>query len=109
MDPGGLEPCASGIRLWRSEADGAGTAVAVQVNAFNPSEPTRDSLSEFVEADGCVSIEPEHDTRKVDAGDNRWIKVDDDGCTLSGMRATQPADAPRATPGTDSPCLEYRM
>jgi hypothetical protein len=88
---------------------GAGTTVAVQVNTFNPSEPTRDSLSGFVEADGCVSIEPEHDIRKVDAGDNRWIKVDDDGRTLSGMRATQPTDAPRATPGTDSPCLEYRM
>jgi len=28
---------------------------------------------------------------------------------LSAMRATAPADAPPATPGKDSPCLEYRM
>jgi hypothetical protein len=41
-------------------------------------------------------------------GQNRWIKIQDYGRTLSGMRATQPVDAPGATPGKDSPCLEYQ-
>jgi hypothetical protein len=83
--------------------------VIVKVNAFNPSEPTRDSLQGFVEGEGFVSIEPEHFTKKIDSGENHWIKIQDYGRTLSGMRATQPVDAPSATPGKDSPCLEYRM
>ena len=83
--------------------------VVVKVNAFNPTEPTRDSLQGFVEGEGFVSIEPEHFTKKIEAGENRWIKIEDYGRTLSGMRATQPVDAPSATPGKDSPCLEYQM
>ena len=35
---------------------------------FNPQEPARDSLEGFVEADGYVSIEAEHYTKKIDAG-----------------------------------------
>ena len=88
---------------------GAGTNVTVKVNAFNPTEVTRDSLHGFVEGDGFVSIEAEHYTRKTDAGANRWIKIDDYGRTLSGMRAEAPVDAPSAMPGKDSPCLEYQM
>ncbi len=88
---------------------GAGGEVAVNVNAFNPSEPTRDSLQGFVEGDGYVSIEPEHFTKNTDAGDNRWIKIEDYGRTLSGMRATGPANAPAAIPEKDSPCLEYKI
>ncbi|HZL78880.1 MAG TPA: glycosyl hydrolase 115 family protein [Candidatus Limnocylindrales bacterium] len=88
---------------------GAGTNVTVKVNAFNPTEITRDSLAGFVEAEGFVSIEAEHYTRKTDAAANRWIKIDDYGRTLSGMRAEAPVDAPGATPGKDSPCLEYQM
>ena len=83
--------------------------VVVKVNAFNPAEPTRDSLQGFVEGEGFVSIEPEHFTKKIDAGENRWIKIPDYGRTLSGMRATQPVAAPSATPGKDSPSLEYKM
>jgi hypothetical protein len=56
-----------------------------------------------------VSIEAEHYSKKTDAGPNRWIKVEDYGRTLSGMRAEAPVDAPSATPGKDSPCLEYRI
>jgi hypothetical protein len=88
---------------------GTGTNVTEKVNAINPTEVTRDSLAGFVEAEGFVSIEAEHYTRKTDAGANRWIKIDDYGRTLSGMRAEAPVDAPGATPGKDSPCLEYRM
>jgi hypothetical protein len=88
---------------------GTTNEVVVKVKAFNPTEPSRDSLQGFVESEGCVSIEPEHFTKKTDAGENRWIKIQDYGRTLSGMRTTQPADAPSATPGKDSPCLEYQM
>ncbi|MGA3285772.1 MAG: glycosyl hydrolase 115 family protein [Verrucomicrobiota bacterium] len=89
--------------------DGANTNVTVQVEAFNPTNVTRISLSGFVEGEGFVSIEPEHYTTNTDAGSNRWIRIEDYGRTLSGMRATGPADAPAATPHMDSPCLEYRM
>ena len=88
---------------------GTGTNVIVKVNAFNPTEVTRDALAGFVEGDGYVSIEPEHYTRKTDAGTRRWNKIDDYGRTLSGMRAEAPVDAPSAVPGKDSPCLEYQM
>jgi hypothetical protein len=87
---------------------GAGTNFTVQVSTFNPSEPTRESLQGFVEADGYVSIEAEHHTKKTDAGSNRWIRIPNYGHTLSGMRADAPAEA-LATPGEDSPCLEYNM
>jgi hypothetical protein len=88
---------------------GASNAVLVNLNAFNPTEPARDALHGFVEGEGFVAIEPEHFTKKTDADNNRWIKIQDYGRTLSGMRATQPPDAPSATPGKDSPCLEYQM
>ncbi len=87
---------------------GAGGEVTVNVNAFNPSEPPRDSLQGFVEGDGCVSIEAEHFAKNVDAGANRWIKIPNYGHTLSAMRADGPVDV-EATPGKDSPCLEYKM
>ncbi len=73
---------------------GAGREVVVKINAFNPTEVTRDSLRGFVEGAGVVSIEPEHFTKKTDIGENRWIRIEDYGRTWSGMRATQPVDAP---------------
>jgi hypothetical protein len=91
------------------EISGANGGVTVQASAFNPAGPARDSSPGFVEGDGFVSIEAEHFTAKRDAGENRWIKIPDYGRTLSGMRATAPVDAPAATPGTDSPSLEYKM
>ena len=87
---------------------GGTNEVVVHLNSFNPTEPTRDTLQGFIEGEGFVSIEPEHFTQNIAAGQNRWIKIQDYGRTLSGMRATQPVDAPSATPGKDSPCLEYQ-
>ncbi|HEY5232467.1 MAG TPA: glycosyl hydrolase 115 family protein [Verrucomicrobiae bacterium] len=87
---------------------GAGGEVTVKVAAFNPSEPTRDSLQGFVEGDGYVSIEAGHFTKNVAAGANRWINIPDYGHTLSAMRADGPVDV-QAAPGKDSPCLEYKM
>ncbi len=88
---------------------GTGRNVMVRVLAFNPSTPMRDSLSGFVEGEGFVSIHAEHYTKKTDYGTNHWINVEDYGHTSSAMRTTGQVDAPSATPGKDSPCLEYRM
>ena len=87
---------------------GANTQVVVKIAAFNPAELKRTTLHGFAEGDGCVSIEAEHFTAKTDAGANRWIKIPDYGHTLSAMRADGPVDV-EATPGKDSPHLEYRM
>jgi hypothetical protein len=89
---------------------GTTNEVDVRVNVFNPTEVTRGTFNGcFVEGGGFVSIEPGHYTMSSDAGSNRWVKIPDYGRTLSGMRTTQPVDAPSATPGKDSPCLEYQM
>jgi hypothetical protein len=87
---------------------GAGSVVVVKVSAFNPAEPTRETLKGAVEGDGYVSIEAEHYTAVTQAGLNQWQMLPNYGHTLSGMRATAPADA-QCMPGKDSPCLEYKM
>jgi hypothetical protein len=87
---------------------GAGGAVVVKMKTFNPKTPVRAALKGFVEADGYVSIEAEHYSRKVDAGAVHWEKVADYGRTLSSM-SVFPVTAPSVTPPQNSPCLEYQM
>jgi hypothetical protein len=82
--------------------------VIVTVSVFHPKTPERESIDGFVEADGYVSIEAEHYTKKVAATSIDWEKIDDYGRTLSSM-TTVPATAPSATPPENSPHLEYRM
>jgi len=86
---------------------GTGKEVTVKINAFNPIETSKEQLRGFVECGGYVSIEPEHYSKNIENGDRKWIKVEDYGRTLSGMRATAPANALAAIPGKDAPCLEY--
>lgn len=86
---------------------GAGKEVSIQVKAFNPAGITSETLKGFVESGGYISIEAEHYSKNIGQGSREWIKVEDYGLTLSGMRATTPANAPAATPKKDSPCLEY--
>ncbi len=88
---------------------GAGTEVKIGLSAFKPSDITPETLKGFIESDGVVSIEAEHFTKKTDTGDRHWIKIEDYGHTLSAMRASANVDALPATPGKDSPCLEYQM
>jgi hypothetical protein len=88
---------------------GAGGEVTVKVEALTPAGVTRESLQGFTEGEGFVSIEPEHYSKNHTAGANRWIRIEDYGRTLSGMRAEAPVDEPAATPGKNAPCLEYRM
>jgi endo-1,4-beta-D-glucanase Y len=87
---------------------GAGMKETILISSFNPSEPKKDSLEGFVEADGYVSIEAEHYTRKIDAGSVRWEKIDDYGRTDSAMTIF-PVTAQSVTLPKDSPCLEYKM
>ncbi len=82
--------------------------IAVRVNLFNPESPTRDSLKGFVETDGYVSIEAPHYTKKHDAAQARWQKIDDLGLTGSSM-SIFPVTAESVTPPQNSPCLEYQM
>ena len=93
-----------GLRWGRMHQD-----VVVQVEALNPAGITRDTLHGFAEGEGVVSMEAEHHTGETAAGGRHWIRIEDYGRTLSGMRAEAPVDAPPATPGTDAPCLAYDM
>lgn len=89
---------------------GAGQTVTVQVQAFKPSKAVHAQIKGFVESNGTISIEPEHFAKNTPMAGRRWIRVEDYGLTLSGMRAT--ADEPNPTPavpGQDAPCLEYPL
>jgi len=86
---------------------GAGKEVSIAVKAFNPTEFTLENMKGFVESGGYISIEAEHFSKNISQGDRKWLRVEDYGLTLSGMRATAPANAPAATIGKDAPCLEY--
>jgi hypothetical protein len=88
---------------------GAGGDVTVAVRALTPAGVTRASLDGFAESAGYVSIEAEHYSRRTDVGAARWLRIEDFGHTLSGMRATAPVDAPAFTPGPAAPSLEYRL
>jgi hypothetical protein len=86
------------------------TVVTVKVDAISPadSKVTRNTLTGFVEDAGVVSIEPEHYTAKTDAGDLKWIRVQDYGRTLSAMRGEGPPDFGPLDPAEGSPHLEYK-
>ncbi|MGH9513428.1 MAG: glycosyl hydrolase 115 family protein [Terriglobales bacterium] len=87
---------------------GGAEPVRVSVTAFNPAQPATASLKGFVESNGYVSIEAEHYSKKIDAGDVSWEKLDDYGRTLSSMTIF-PVTAPSVVPPQASPCLEYNL
>jgi hypothetical protein len=87
---------------------GPGGKVMVNVAARRPEKPTRETLYGFVEADGCVAIEAEHFTKKLDLPAARWDKLDDFGRTLSAMTIF-PMNADSASPPDKSPSLQYSM
>ena len=89
--------------------EGAHEKVAVKVNVTNPTEITKKALKGFIESNGFVSIESKHYTKLTNAGNYRWIHIQDYGNTFSGMRADCPSNASPAVPGKNSPCLEYKM
>jgi Glycosyl hydrolase family 115/Gylcosyl hydrolase family 115 C-terminal domain len=91
-----------------TRAGSGADAVKVKVEVFNPAEPSRSSLKEFVESDGHVSIEAEHYTRRTGPDSPRWEKIDDYGRTLSGMTVF-PVTAASILPPATPPCLQYQM
>jgi hypothetical protein len=88
---------------------GAGREVVVALSARKPAALTRATLEGFAEGGGYVSMEAEDYARRTDAGDRRWVRVDNYGHTRSAMATTAPADAPPAVPGQNAPSLEYQM
>jgi hypothetical protein len=62
----------------------------------------------FVEADGFVSIEAEHFTRRHSSRLARWDVLPDHGRTLSAMTVF-PVTTPSVIPPGDAPALEYGM
>jgi hypothetical protein len=96
-----------GKSLGKVTVTGAGKSVTVQVQGFKP-KAENFPIKGFVESNGTVSIEPEHFTKNTPQAGYQWIRVEDYGLTLSGMRAT--ADKPNpvaAIPGKNAPCLEF--
>jgi len=99
-------PATGSVKITQGGTD---ASVNVEVSAISASDVTHDSLTGFVEDDGIVSIEPEHFTKQTDAGDLKWIKVEDYGRTLSAMRGQGPVDFAAITPKEGTPCLEYKI
>ncbi len=92
------------VRITRAGAE----PIVVKLSLFNPEQPTKGSVDGFVEADGYVSIEAAHYTRKTDTEQFRWETIDDCGRTLSGMESF-PVIGESVAPPQHSPCLEYQM
>jgi hypothetical protein len=91
------------------KVSGAGAdPVTVKIASFKPREVTRETLRGFVEADGYVSIEAAHYTKKTPVGAVHWEEIADYGRTLSSMTIL-PCTAASVTPPRDAPSLEYRM
>ncbi len=82
-------------------------AITVKLRALKPETPTRSALRGFAEADGYISIEAEHSTKKDDAV-VKWEKIEDYGRTLSSMTIF-PMTAKSVTPPANSPSLEYEV
>jgi len=103
------EKAAEGKNTGSVKISGTGKEVAITINAFKPVEVTPETLKGFVEGEGVVSIEAEHFTKIINSGERKWSVIEDYGHTLSAVRAEAPVEALPATPGKDSPCLEYKM
>jgi hypothetical protein len=100
------------VPVGKSDAEikisGAGKTVIVKLRAYRPERPAKADWDGFVEANGYVSMESVHFSRKFDRPSARWESIDDLGRTLSSM-SIFPVTAPSVSPGIESPCLEYKM
>ncbi len=85
-----------------------GPTINVRVRALRPDSPSRDGLEGFVEANGYVSIEAEHFSRKTAVGDVHWDVIPDYGETLSCVTVF-PVVAASLIPPQNAPSLEYKM
>ena len=85
-----------------------GNSVDVGIIIKNYEKPELKNINGFVEADGYIAIEAEHFTKAVNSDDIKWVTIPGLSRTLSGV-ITQPVTKGVKNPGTDTPCLEYRM
>jgi hypothetical protein len=85
-----------------------GQTTKIKVSVLKPPEPAMSTVHGFVEADGYVSMEAEHYSKRIDTTDARWEAIPDYGRTRSSMTVF-PVTAKSADPPANSPCLEYQM
>src|SRR5262249_13143720 len=98
----------SNVKIQRSGAE----SVLIKAESFLPTEPVRDKLRGFIEANGYVSIEAAHFTKKTQPESSpsaaHWEEIPDYGRTLSAMTIV-PVTSQSILPPTPASCLEYQM
>ena len=82
--------------------------ITVHATINNPSLPVDGNVQEFVESNGCVSVEAEHYSRAVGTSAVSWLKIPGLGRTFSAMTPV-PVTSPSQSPEGASPHLEYTM
>ncbi len=82
--------------------------VIVHASINNPPSVQQDSVPEFVESGGCVSVEAEHYSKAVESSQAGWLRIPGLGRTLSAMTPV-PVTSPPQSPEGASPRLEYKM
>ncbi len=80
------------------------------VPVFKPAAPAREAVIGFVESHGCVSMEAEHYTRKLDRGGAAWEVIKGLGRSGDSVGIFPPTAATRTDPRdirSSSPSMEY--
>ena len=85
-----------------------GREVTIRIPVFKPDQANLKSFSGFVESNSVVSIEAEHFSRNLSAGNLKWEVIPGLGRTLSGMKVF-PVTAKPVTLNENSPQIEYDM
>lgn len=101
------EKVPAGISEGMIKITGAGKEVIVKVIGRGISKFNASTMRGFIESNGTIAIEAEHFSKNTSSEGRQWLRIEDYGLTLSGMRATSPVDLPRAMPKKNAPCLEY--
>jgi hypothetical protein len=89
------------------EIEGAGTSRTVTAPIFNPNKPRPEELRGFVEANGVVSIEAEHFTRRTVTAGSSWQVIPGLGRTGDSI-AIFPTTANSFDPAR-APFVEYEF
>ncbi len=94
------------------EIAGAGTNVSVKLAAFNPVSPRPDDIQGFVSSNGCVSMEAESYSNKIDKNNAGWETIGAlgrTGDTMTILPTTTPSRDMTADILVNSPLLEYEV
>ncbi len=85
-----------------------GSPVSINIRVLNHSAADLRSFTGFIEANGYISIEAEHFTKKEESGEIHWQVIPGFGRTLSGVIAFPTTHSP-VKPGDNNPYLEYNV